>query len=169
MWLLAARILSYDYLWSEVRVKGGAYGAGFQTTRAGVCRFYSYRDPRIDETCARFGEAGSWLAGVFDPAETEMDGYVVSAAASMDAPAKARELIRRQDGMYFAGYDLAARARVRDEVAAATVDEVRALGSAIDAVAGAGCTCVFGNGEVIGAAQSGLTVIDLLSHEDDPL
>ena len=108
MWLLAARILSYDYLWSEVRVKGGAYGAGFQTTRAGVCRFYSYRDPRIDETCARFGEAGSWLAGVFDPAETEMDGYVVSAAASMDAPAKARELIRRQDGMYFAGYDLAA-------------------------------------------------------------
>ncbi len=169
VWLLAARILSYDYLWSEVRVKGGAYGAGFQTTRAGVCRFYSYRDPRIDETCARFGEAGSWLAGVFDPAETEMDGYVVSAAASMDAPAKARELIRRQDGMYFAGYDLAARARVRDEVAAATVDEVRALGSAIDAVAGAGCTCVFGNGEVIGAAQSGLTVIDLLSHEDDPL
>ncbi len=169
VWLLAARILSYDYLWSEVRVKGGAYGAGFQTTRAGACRFYSYRDPRIDETCARFGEAGSWLAGAFDPTETEMDGYVVSAAASMDAPAKARELIRRQDGMYFAGYDLAARARVRDEVAAATVDEVRVLGSAIDAVAGAGCTCVFGNGEVIEAAQSGLTVIDLLSHEGNPL
>ena len=169
VWLLAARILSYDYLWGEVRVKGGAYGAGFQTTRAGACRFYSYRDPRIDETCARFAEAGSWLAGAFDPTEAEMDGYVVSAAASMDAPAKARELIRRQDGMHFAGYGLDERARVRDEVVAATVDEVRALGPAVDAVAGAGCTCVFGNGEVIGAAQSGLTVIDLLSHEGDPL
>ncbi|WP_302964489.1 insulinase family protein [uncultured Adlercreutzia sp.] len=169
VWLLAARILSYDYLWGEVRVKGGAYGAGFQTTRAGACRFYSYRDPRIDETCARFAEAGSWLAGAFDPTEAEMDGYVVSAAASMDAPAKARELIRRQDGMHFAGYGLDERARVRDEVVAATVDEVRALGPAVDAVAGAGCTCVFGNGEVIGAARGELTVIDLLSHEGDPL
>lgn len=167
VWLLASRILSYDYLWTEVRVKGGAYGAGFQTTRAGACRFYSYRDPRIDETCARFAEAGSWLAGAFDPAEAEMDGYVVSAAASLDAPAKARDLIRRQDGMYFAGYSLADRARVRDEVVAATVGEVCALGPAVDAVAGAGCTCVFGNREVIEAARGGLTVIDLLSLGSD--
>ncbi|MEY8460838.1 insulinase family protein [Eggerthellaceae bacterium 24-137] len=163
VWLLASRILSYDYLWTEVRVKGGAYGAGFQTTRAGACRFYSYRDPRIDETCARFAEAGSWLAGAFDPTEAEMDGYVVSAAASLDAPAKARDLIRRQDGMHFAGYSLADRARVRDEVIAATVGEVRALGPSVDAVASAGCTCVFGNREVIEASRSGLTVIDLLS------
>lgn len=42
-WLLASRILSYDFLWTEVRVKGGAYGAGFQTTRSGSSRFYSYR------------------------------------------------------------------------------------------------------------------------------
>ena len=47
-WLLASRILSYDFLWTEVRVKGGAYGAGFQTTRSGSSRFYSYRDPRIE-------------------------------------------------------------------------------------------------------------------------
>ena len=37
-WLLASRILSYDFLWTEVRVKGGAYGAGFQTTRSGSSR-----------------------------------------------------------------------------------------------------------------------------------
>lgn len=169
LWLLAARILSYDYLWSEVRVKGGAYGAGFQTTRSGSSRFYSYRDPRIDETCARFEGAGSWLAGTFDPTEAEMDGYVVSAVASMDAPEKARGLIRRQDGMYFAGYSLDDRARVRGEVIAATADNVRSLGPAVDAVAHAGCTCVFGNREIIEGSHSGLTVIDLLSDEGDPL
>lgn len=57
-WLLASRILSYDFLWTEVRVKGGAYGAGFQTTRSGSSRFYSYRDPRIDETVERFRTSG---------------------------------------------------------------------------------------------------------------
>ena len=150
-------------------MKGGAYGAGFQTTRAGSARFYSYRDPRVAETVERFAGAGSWLAGVFDPTEAEMDGYVVSTVASLDAPAKARDLIRRQAGMYFAGYSLADRAQVRGEVAAATVQAVRALGPAVDAVADAGCTCVFGNREIIEAVPGGLTVIDLLSEQVDPL
>lgn len=162
-WLLASRILSYDYLWNEVRVKGGAYGAGFQTTRSGATRFYSYRDPRIRETVERFAGAGSWLAGAFAPNEAEMDGYVVSSVASIDAPVKARDLVRRQDGMYFSGYTLEARARVREEVVAATAEAVRELGAAVDAVAEAGCTCVFGNREIIEADADGLTVIDLLN------
>lgn len=162
-WLLASRILSYDFLWTEVRVKGGAYGAGFQTTRSGSSRFYSYRDPRIDETVERFRTAGDWLAGVFSPTESEMDGYVVSTVASLDAPAKARELLRRQDGLYFSGAALADRARVREEVRAARTEDVRALAPSVDAIAGAGCVCAFGNGEVIRASGEDFNVVDLLA------
>lgn len=162
-WLLASRILSYDFLWTEVRVKGGAYGAGFQTTRSGSSRFYSYRDPRIDETVERFRTSGDWLAGVFNPTESEMDGYVVSTVASLDAPAKARELLRRQDGLYFSGATLEDRARVREEVRAAGIDDVRALASSVDAIAGAGSVCCFGNGEVIRASGEGFNVVDLLA------
>lgn len=162
-WLLASRILSYDFLWTEVRVKGGAYGAGFQTTRSGSSRFYSYRDPRIDETVERFRTAGDWLAGVFSPTESEMDGYVVSTVASLDAPAKARELLRRQDGLYFSGATLADRARVREEVRAARTEDVRALAPSVDAIAGAGCVCAFGNGEVIRASGEEFNVVDLLA------
>lgn len=162
-WLLASRILSYDFLWTEVRVKGGAYGAGFQTTRSGSSRFYSYRDPRIDETVERFRTAGDWLAGVFSPTESEMDGYVVSTVASLDAPAKARELLRRQDGLYFSGATLAGRARVREEVRAARTEDVRALAPSVDAIAGAGCVCAFGNGEVIRASGEDFNVVDLLA------
>ena len=50
-----------------------------------------------------------------------MDGYVVSTVASLDAPAKARELLRRQDGLYFSGATLEDRARVREEVRAAGI------------------------------------------------
>ena len=162
-WLLASRILSYDFLWTEVRVKGGAYGAGFQTTRSGSSRFYSYRDPRIDETVERFRTAGDWLAGVFSPTESEMDGYVVSTVASLDAPAKARELLRRQDGLYFSGATLADRARMREEVRAARTEDVRALAPSVDAIAGAGCVCAFGNGEVIRASGEDFNVVDLLA------
>ena len=162
-WLLASRILSYDFLWTEVRVKGGAYGAGFQTTRSGSSRFYSYRDPRIDETVERFRTAGDWLAGVFSPTESEMDGYVVSTVASLDAPAKARELLRRQDGLHFSGATLADRARVREEVRAARTEDVRALAPSVDAIAGAGCVCAFGNGEVIRASGEDFNVVDLLA------
>ena len=162
-WLLASRILSYDFLWTEVRVKGGAYGAGFQTTRSGSSRFYSYRDPHIDETVERFRTAGDWLAGVFSPTESEMDGYVVSTVASLDAPAKARELLRRQDGLYFSGATLEARARVREEVRAARTEDVRALAPSVDAIAGAGCVCAFGNGEVIRASGEDFNVVDLLA------
>lgn len=162
-WLLASRILSYDFLWTEVRVKGGAYGAGFQTTRSGSSRFYSYRDPRIDETVERFRTAGDWLAGVFSPTESEMDGYVVSTVASLDAPAKARELLRRQDGLYFSGATLADRDRVREEVRAARTEDVRALAPSVDSIAGAGCVCSFGDGEVIRASGEDFNVVDLLA------
>ena len=100
-------------------MKGGAYGAGFQMTRPGSMRFYSYRDPHIDETVARFEGAGSWIAA-FDPTPAEMDGYVVSTIAGIDVPLKARELMRRQDGQFFSHFTPEQRARVRSEVIATT-------------------------------------------------
>ena len=66
--------------------------------------------------------------------------------------------------MFIAGYDLADRARVRGEVVAAEVDAARDLGPAVDAIARADCTCVFGNREIIEASSGGLTVIDLLNE-----
>ena len=42
---VARSILSYEYLWNAVRVKGGAYGAGFVPRKDGGLYFYSYRDP----------------------------------------------------------------------------------------------------------------------------
>lgn len=125
--LLASRILSFDYLWNEVRVKGGAYGTGFQTTRTGALRFYSYRDPHIDETLRRFEEAGRWLES-FQPTHAEMEGYVVSTVASLDAPEKPRDLIRRHDGMFFSDVTEQDRLRTRSEVVASGVDDLRALG-----------------------------------------
>ena len=163
-WLVASRALSYDYLWNEVRVKGGAYGAGFQATRAGGLRFYSYRDPHLAETVKRFKGAGAWLSA-FDPQDGQMDGYVVSTVASLDAPLKPRELARRQDGHFFAHIDEAARLKTRAEAVHARAQDVRSLGAAVTAAAAEDLVCVFGNKDVIAAEGSGLAVIDLLNEQ----
>ena len=162
-WLVASRALSYDFLWNEVRVKGGAYGAGFSPTRTGNLRFYSYRDPHIDETLERFRAAGAWLSD-FSPSESEMDGYIVSTVAGLDAPLKPRELARRQDGYVFAHIDPAERLVTRSQVANATIEEVRALGNAVSQAANKNIACVFGNREIIESAKADFTVVDLLGE-----
>ena len=42
--------LSYDYLWINLRVKGGAYGCMSGFKRSGESFFVSYRDPHLRRT-----------------------------------------------------------------------------------------------------------------------
>ncbi|MGN0046666.1 MAG: insulinase family protein [Eggerthellaceae bacterium] len=162
-WLLASRVLSYDYLWNEVRVKGGAYGTGFQVIRNGDLRFYSYRDPHLDETYERFAQAGAWL-GAFAPTDDELEGYIVSAVSSLDAPVKPRSAARRQDGWYFAGYDVSEREAIRRQLIETTADDLRGLGDVVSAVSDQGYRCVFGNREAIESSSLSWEVIDLLGE-----
>ena len=43
-------ILSYEYLWQNIRVKGGAYGCMSNFNRIGEGYFVSYRDPNLKRT-----------------------------------------------------------------------------------------------------------------------
>lgn len=162
-WQVAARALSYDYLWNEVRVKGGAYGAGFQTARTGNLRFYSYRDPHLDDTLARFAGASEWLAA-FDPAGDAMEGYVVSTVAGFDTPLKARALVRRQDGDFFGGRTSESRLRTRSQMIDADAAALRSLAEPVAEAVSMGAVCVFGNRDIIESSDAGLAAVDLLNE-----
>ncbi len=161
-WMVASKVLSYDYLWNEVRVVGGAYGVGFSTSRAGASSFFSYRDPRVAETLERFRASSAWLAA-FDPSEEEFEGYVVSCAASFDKPLKPRDLVRRQAAMHLARYGVDEFLRRRQEVLDARIDDVRALAGALGEMCARGRVCVVGNRDIIEQAATGLNVVDLLA------
>ena len=160
-WQVLASALSFDYLWNEVRVKGGAYGVGFRRTPEGFGRFYSFRDPAVDPTIERFDAAGSWLAS-FDPSEEEMEGYIVSTVASHDAPAKPRQVARRQDAQFFCEKPVGYRERLRAEKLATTSEKLRACSAVLDEVARRGSVCVFGGEEVVRASTEKLDVIELM-------
>lgn len=160
-WQVLASALSFDYLWNEVRVKGGAYGVGFRRTPEGFGRFYSFRDPAVDPTIERFDAAGSWLAS-FDPSEEEMEGYIVSTVASHDAPAKPRQVARRQDAQFFCEKPAGYRERLRVEKLATTPEKLRACSAVLDEVARRGSVCVFGGEEVVRASTEEFDVIELM-------
>ncbi|MDO4796954.1 MAG: insulinase family protein [Coriobacteriales bacterium] len=162
LWQVCQRILSYDYLWNEVRVKGGAYGSGFRHLQTGQQQFWSYRDPGIDATLARYDAASAWLES-WEPTDDELVGYVVSAVASHDSPAKPRQIARRQDALRLAGKPADWRARVRAQLLAATPDALRDLARPLADVATQRTVCVFGPAEAIEASGVAFdTVVDLM-------
>lgn len=160
-WAVAANALSYDYLWNEIRVKGGAYGCGFRAAGERQVAFYTYRDPAIDPSIERVERAGAWL-GSFEPDEAAFEGFIVSCVSGMDAPVKPYALTKRRNTTYLAGLDPHAREERRAQMLAATPGELRSLGADVTRIAAESPTCVFGGREVIAKSNADFNVVDLL-------
>lgn len=160
-WAVAANALSYDYLWNEIRVKGGAYGCGFRAAGERQTAFYTYRDPAIDPSIERVARAGEWL-GSFEPDEAAFEGFIVSCVSGMDAPVKPYALTKRRNTTYLAGLDPHAREERRAQMLAATPGELRSLGADVTRIAAKSPTCVFGGRDVIAKSNAGFNVVDLL-------
>ena len=160
-WTVAANALSYDYLWNEIRVKGGAYGCGFRAAGERQTAFYTYRDPAIDPSIERVERAGAWL-GSFEPDEAAFEGFIVSCVSGMDAPVKPYALTKRRNTTYLAGLDPHAREERRAQMLAATPGELRSLGTDVTRIAAESPTCVFGGRDVIAKSNANFNVVDLL-------
>lgn len=160
-WAVAANALSYDYLWNEIRVKGGAYGCGFRAAGERQAAFYTYRDPAIDPSIERVERAGEWL-GSFEPDEAAFEGFIVSCVSGMDAPVKPYALTKRRNTTYLAGLDPHAREERRAQMLAATPGELRSLGADVTRIAAESPTCVFGGREVIAKSNADFNVVDLM-------
>ena len=161
-WAVAANALSYDYLWNEIRVKGGAYGCGFRAAGERQAAFYTYRDPAIDPSIERVARAGEWL-GSFEPDEAAFEGFIVSCVSGMDAPVKPYALTKRRNTTYLAGLDPHAREERRAQMLAATPAELRSFGADVTRIAAESPICVFGGRDVIAKSNAGFNVVDLLA------
>ena len=158
--LIAANACSLDFIWNEVRVKGGAYGGGLRIPAKSDILFYSYRDPRIDETLERFRATADWLRR-FNPSAREFDGYVVSSVAALDNPQKPRPMIVAQNNAFLQGRSANFRLQCRDEVLASTPDMLRDFANTLEAATDMSCYCTIGNRDIIGNAKTAFSTIEL--------
>ena len=90
-----AGVLRNNFLHSEVREKGGAYGGGAgHDSTAGVFRFYSYRDPRLMETFEDFSQSIDWALNN-DITDVMLEEAVLGIISSVDAPGSPAGEIRQ--------------------------------------------------------------------------
>ncbi|MBQ6395389.1 MAG: peptidase M16, partial [Atopobiaceae bacterium] len=160
-WQVASKVLSLDYLWNEIRVKGGAYGCGMGATASGLVRYYSYRDPAVDPTVSRFEASAEWLRD-WTPTQEEFEGYVISTVSGYDAPVKPRAKARRQDTLRLSGRPTGWRQKLRSQALACTVDDVRGYAELLSHMGGSAGICAFGSRELLEASTHGLELIELM-------
>lgn len=137
-------ILSYDYLWLNIRVKGGAYGCMSGFGRSGEGYLVSYRDPNLAETDQVYEGIAAYLEE-FNPDERDMTKYVIGTISNLDAPMTPSLKGSRGMSAYLSGVTEEMMQKERDQVLNATTADIRALADIIRAVLGTGSFCVVGN------------------------
>ncbi len=143
-------ILSYDYLWLNIRVKGGAYGCMSGFGRSGEGFMVSYRDPHMKETNQIFEGIVDYLEQ-FDPDDRDMTKYVIGAVSNLDTPLTPSLKGSRGLSAYLSGVTDEMMQQERDEVLRAEKEDIRALAAHVRAVLGTGALCVVGAEERIEA------------------
>lgn len=146
--LVMRTIMSYDYLWFNVRVKGGAYGCMTILRKNGDACFVSYRDPNLQKTVETYEGAVEYLKQ-FAADEREMTKYVIGTMSELDTPLTPSLKGARSLTAYLSGYGDEEIQKERDEVLKVTVDDIRALADYIKAMLDGDNICVVGNEEEI--------------------
>lgn len=149
--LVMRTIMSYDYLWFNVRVKGGAYGCMTLVKRCGDSCFVSYRDPNLQKTVETYEGAVKYLKG-FDADERGMTKYVIGTMSDLDTPLTPSMKGARSLTAYLSGYGDEEIQKERDEVLNVTVEDIRGLADYIQAMLDGNNICVVGNEDEIRAS-----------------
>ena len=138
-------ILSYDYLWNNVRVKGGAYGCmcGFSGID-GDAYFTSYRDPNLKETNQIYERIPAYVRS-FTADERDMTKNIIGTISTLDTPLTPQNKGNRSLSFYLAGITEEDLRRERDEIRNVTNEDIRKLADLIQSILEADNICVIGN------------------------
>ena len=147
-----ARVMSYEYLWHNIREVGGAYGTGMVTQNDSTEYLYTYRDPHLKESYETFAKGPAELAGR-DYTEKDMNEFIVGAAAKLDTPRKPREEAASTDCKYFCGITDEMTAAERKSLCSVDAAALKAEAADLSARMEKGVRVVFGSKEAVEAAK----------------
>ncbi len=159
-------LMNYDYLWINLRVKGGAYGCMSSFGRDGDSYFVSFRDPNLGRTNEIFEGVPEYLEN-FGADEKEMTGYIIGTFSDIDVPLNPSAQGLRAQSAYFSGLTDADVQKERDEVLQATPEQIRALAPLVRAVLSEQAICVVGNEEKIRGEQGMFGSIQMLTGAEE--
>lgn len=143
-----SHILTYDWLWNEVRVKGGAYGTGFVASKNGNVGFYSYRDPSpMNLVKAAQGTADFLIQA--SQSDIALDQMIIGSIASGEPLLSPASKVRIADSLYFQGVQYEERVRNRKKILAMKKEDLQKYGEMLSKVIPDSSICVIGSKEKI--------------------
>ena len=147
------RHLARSYLWEQVRVLGGAYGAFCSLDRTSgnfVCS--SYRDPNVEKTVAVYDSMADYLAGISLTRE-DLTRAIVGTIGDLDLYRLPEARGAYSLGRWLAGESDEALQALREEILSTTNDDFRAFAPILKEAASKGETCVIGGANAARAAE----------------
>ena len=154
-------IMGYEYLWNEVRVKGGAYGCMSAFGRNGDCYFVSYRDPNVKKTMNTFKNAANFVRN-FEADEKRMTKFIIGTLSDMDIPLTPRTAGERSKIAYLSELTEEILQKERDEVLNCSEKDVKNLANYIDVFIGDESLVVIGNEEAVKKEEDSFDIVKSL-------
>lgn len=141
-------ILKYEYLWTKIRIQGGAYGATARFEVNGLVAFASYRDPQLVKSLESYKELPNWLRTIDIP-QRELDKYVIGTISSMDTPMTNSMKLEQAVSYYIKEFTPEFRQRIRNEVLDITNADLQALAKVVEDALSDDYVCVVGGKQPI--------------------
>lgn len=142
--LLMSHIISLDYLWNEVRVKGGAYGTGLRNSTNGSVSAYSYRDPDSSTSLSVYLKSGEYLRSLVK-SQKSLLGFIIGAFSSVSPLLTPSLTGFSADVNYIKGVSEDFRREFRRQLVGTTLQDLNELSYRLDDALSNGCFCIVGS------------------------
>lgn len=147
---VARSLVGYEYLWSEVRVKGGAYGAGMSAGISGNVGFYSYRDPSPSRTLGIFDSAPRFIRE-FANSERDITKYIIGAVGDSEPQRTPRMAGAGATVRYLRGISYERECELRRSMLGVNSSELLKIADSVEKSVRGGAVCVVGPREELEA------------------
>ena len=156
---IADNILGLSYLWNEIRVQGGAYGAGMRLSHNGSMVCYTYRDPSPARSLKVYAGSADFLKAYCEGDE-DLDKFIISAVAGTEPLRAPGDRGMSADERWFAGITDESRKEHRRQMLETTREKLLGWCDVLNTMSAEGAVCVVAHDEVLKQCEN-LEVYDL--------
>ncbi|MBQ6623490.1 MAG: insulinase family protein [Mogibacterium sp.] len=157
---VSCTINSLSHLWNEIRVQGGAYGAGMTGSRTGSLCCYTYRDPNPARSLDVYKTVPDFLNDTASAEDFNPAGYIISSVSSTEPLLSPGAKGRAGDDFYFSDFTEYDRVKFRREMLETTADDIKAQCEVLREMFSRGSVCVVGPKETLEGIEN-LELVEL--------
>lgn len=162
---VAARILSLDYLWREIRVRGGAYGGGLGAGALGSEQYSSWNDPSPARTLGVYDKSGDALREAVADGKG-LESCIIGTVAAMEPYLSPSYTIELAESIALSGRTAEDLLAARREALKTTKDDLLRIARQLDEAAASKSVCVVGGKAQIDACKDLLDAIEPIAAEN---